>query len=93
MHAVFSVSIIDVSRLEEADALAAGVFMAKIQESPGFVSATIARSSDNTEGRGMFLFETEAEANQAFESVKEAMPVDSPITIKTIKVLEVKFQS
>jgi hypothetical protein len=92
MHAVFTVSIIDTNRLEEADTLAKETIMAKIQGSAGFVSATIARSADNTEGRGMFVFESEDSANSALASVREAMPTDSPITMKTAKIFEVKFQ-
>ena len=92
MHAIFTVSIIEADRLEEADALIREKVVPSIKGSPGFVSGTIARAEDNSEGRGMFVFETQEQAQNALNSIPEIMPENSPITVKTTRLFEIKAQ-
>jgi hypothetical protein len=60
-----------------------------MREAPGFVSGTVAWSSDGERGRSMILFESEDQAKAALERAVANMPADSPIEIESAEVCEV----
>jgi hypothetical protein len=60
-----------------------------LSAAPGFVSGTIAWSTDRERGRSMFVFETEEDAKAALERTLANMPADAPIEIESVEVCEV----
>ena len=60
-----------------------------LSQAPGFVSGTIAWSSDRERGRSMFLFESEDAAKTALERTMSNMPADAPMEIESVEVCEV----
>lgn len=89
MHAVFVVSKIDPTRAEEAEAQLKNRVAPFIQDAPGFIMATWARSADGKEGRSMGLFESEEAARSTLTAVLEGLPDDGPVTIQESMVYEV----
>lgn len=61
----------------------------RMGEAPGFVSGTVAWSTDGERGRSMFVFETEDGANTALKQALDNMPSDAPMEIESAEVCEV----
>ena len=81
MHAVFVVSRIDASRIEEAEAALRNGIGPMVENAPGFVSATFGRSADGTQGRSCAVFESEAQAKSMIDAALAGMPADGPIQV------------
>jgi hypothetical protein len=60
-----------------------------IRAAPGFVSGTVAWSTDGERGRSMFLFETEDAAKAALEQALGSIPADAPLEVESAEVCEV----
>ncbi len=56
---------------------------------PGFVTGTVAWSTDGERGRSMLVFETEDGATAALQQVLDNMPADAPMEIESAEVCEV----
>lgn len=63
--------------------------LGRMSQAPGFVSGTVAWSTDGERGRSMFLFETEDGAKTALEQALANMPADAPMEIESAEVCEV----
>ena len=83
-------AVVGISRLKPgATAEVAKGILGGMREAPGFVSGTVAWSTDGERGRSMILFESEDEAEAALERALANMPADSPIEIESAEVCEV----
>ena len=83
-------AVVGISRLKPgATAEVAKGILGGMREAPGFVSGTVAWSTDGERGRSMVLFESEDEAKSALEGALANMPTDSPIEIESAEVCEV----
>ena len=60
-----------------------------LSQAPGFISGTIAWSTDGERGRSMAVFETEEAAKNALDLTLSNMPADAPLEIESIEVCEV----
>lgn len=89
MHAVFVVSELDPSRQAEAETMLKTQISPRIQQAPGFVSGTWARSVDGKQGQSVVVFETEESAKATLEAVTKGMPTDGPVKIVRTSVLQV----
>lgn len=67
--------------------------LGRMSQAPGFVSGTIAWSTDRERGRSMFVFETEAGAKTALDQALANMPADAPMEIESAEVCEVVAQA
>lgn len=74
MYAVFVVTEIDASKVEEVDTMLKEGLAPRIKQSPGFVSGTWGRSADGTEGRSMVLFKSEEDARAALDRLMGDAP-------------------
>ena len=63
--------------------------LANMREAPGFVSGTVAWSTDGERGRSMIVFETEEGATAALERALASLPADAPMEIESAEVCEV----
>lgn len=61
----------------------------RMRGAPGFVSGTVAWSTDGERGRSMFLFESQHSAEAALEQALSSMPADAPMEIESAEVCEV----
>ena len=61
----------------------------RMRGAPGFVSGTVAWSTDGERGRSMFLFESQDSAKAALEQALSSMPTDAPMEIESAEVCEV----
>jgi hypothetical protein len=83
-------AVVGISRLKPgATTEVAKGILGGMREAPGFVSGTVAWSTDGERGRSMMLFESEDEARSALEGVLANMPTDLPIEIESVEVCEV----
>jgi len=83
-------AVVGISRLKPgATAEVTKGILGVMREAPGFVSGTVAWSTDGERGRSMVLFESADEAKSALEGALANMPADSPIEIESVEVCEV----
>ena len=83
-------AVVGISRLKPgATAEVAKGILGGMREAPGFVSGTVAWSTDGERGRSMILFESEDEARAALEGALAGIPADGPIEIESAEVCEV----
>ena len=83
-------AVVGISRLKPGvTAEVAKGILGGMREAPGFVSGTVAWSTDGERGRSMVLFESEEEAKSALQGALANMPADSPIEIESAEVCEV----
>jgi hypothetical protein len=87
-------AVVGISRLKAgATAEVAKGILGGMRAAPGFVSGTVAWSTDGERGRSMVLFESEEAAKSALEGALANMPADSPIEIESAEVCEVVAQA
>ena len=83
-------AVVGISRLRPgATAEVTRGILGGMREAPGFVSGTVAWSTDGERGRSMVLFESEDEATSALERALANLPADSPIEVESAEVCEV----
>ncbi len=63
--------------------------LARLSESPDFVTGTIGWSADGERGRSMFVFKTREAAEAALEQALANMPDDAPMEIESAEVCDV----
>ena len=63
--------------------------LARMSQSPDFVTGTIGWSTDGERGRSMFVFKTQEAAEAALKRAMENMPDDAPMEIESAEVCEV----
>jgi hypothetical protein len=61
----------------------------RMRGAPGFISGTVAWSTDGERGRSMFLFESQDGAQAALDQALANMPADAPMEIESAEVCEV----
>lgn len=83
-------AIVGISRLKPGvNPEVAENILAGLRDAPGFVSGTVAWSTDGERGRSMILFESEDAAKAALERTLENMPADAPLEVESAEVCEV----
>lgn len=83
-------AIVGISRLKPgATPEVAKGLVAGMGQAPGFVTGTVAWSTDGERGRSMFVFESEGAAKAALEQTLAKIPDDAPMEIESIEVCEV----
>jgi hypothetical protein len=94
MFAVIGRSQIDPDRVEAAESMLKERLLPKVKAMGGFVSGTWTRSLDDKEATGMVLFETEAAAEAAVETMQGmAPPPEAPISFGAFDVVRVVVQA
>ena len=80
MHGVIVQVELDPARAEEATKLLHEQVVPTVSGLPGFVGGTWMRSVDGAQGRGILVFDTEANAQAAIEGARQGPPGDDPPT-------------
>ena len=89
MHAIVATVNIDVSRSSKAVTELNDIVVPGAKATPGFIHGYWVRSSDQSKGTSVELFETQRQAEEALAARSGGPPPDSPVTIVSAEVMEV----
>ena len=89
MYAMLVTVDIDAKRVDESDQSLHEFTIPTSKEQPGFVRGMWLRSADNSQGRGIVLFDTEDNANACAVKAQQGPPADAPIKIRSVDIFEV----
>ena len=89
MHGFISTVDIDAARADEALELLREFTIPTAKSQPGFVRGVWLRDDDGSGGRGFVLFDTQEHARAAADLARQGPPPGSPVTLRSVEVLEV----
>ena len=89
MYAVVGTVDIEAGRGDEAEKLLNEFTIPGVKAQPGFVRGVWMRSSDQSNGRGIMLFDTEENATAAAAAAKQGPPPGAPVSIRSVEMFEV----
>ncbi len=92
MYGVIGQVKIDPARGDEAEKMLHEQVIPMVKQAPGFVTAHWLRSDDGASGYSMIIFESEADARKAVESVQPP-PGDTPVTPVRFEAMRVVGQA
>ena len=89
MHAIVVMVDIDTERVKEAEELLQSFTIPMASSQGGFQRGTWMRSTDDSQGRGVILFDTQEHAESAAEAVRKGPPPGAPVTFRSVEVFQV----
>ncbi|MBA2624332.1 MAG: hypothetical protein H0U89_01800 [Acidimicrobiia bacterium] len=93
MHAMVVTVDMEAGRGDESIELLQEFTIPAAKSLDGFVRGAWLRASDQSNGRGVVLFDTEEHASAAARVAKEGPPPGAPVTVRSVEVFEVVGQA
>ena len=93
MHAMLVTVDIDAAQADESVKVLHEFTVPAAKSQEGFVRGVWFRSSDQTEGRGLVLFDTEEHARAAASLARQGPPAGGPVTIRSVETYEVMAEA
>ena len=89
MYAVLVTVDLEAARADESKKLLHEFTIPATKSLTGFARGVWLRSSDNSNGRGVMLFDTEASATAAVAAAKQGPPPGAPVSVRSVDMFEV----
>lgn len=89
MYAIVTTVSVDTTREADANALLANVVVPAVKATAGLAGAYWARTADHSEGMSVELYESEVDAQAAFPARQAGPPPGAPVTVTSVRLMEV----
>ena len=93
MHAMFVTVDIEAGSADESVKVLHEFTVPAAKAQEGFVRGVWFRSSDQTEGHGLVLFDTEDHARAAAALARQGPPAGAPVKIRSVETFEVMAEA